>query len=892
MTRQHLAHFSLSQHKMTKCVSNFGSIVILLFIITNTFIPDCFGQNNEPTVKKRVYTTSRLVTGRPVIDGKLDDKLWKAGTWAGNYTQWIPKEGGKPSHPTELNIQYDDKYIFVAFRAYDDRDKILKMAGPRDEFVGDVVGIAFDSYHDYRTGFEFSVSAWGQKCDLIKYNPARNDLNWNPVWKVKVGMEDSAWVAEMQIPLSQLRFSGKDEQVWGMHTSRNIYRLQEYSNWEIQTKTGPGEIYNYGILKGIKGIKKSQRLEIMPFTLGSLETRKNDPANPFSNNGRNWGGTIGLDAKIGLSSNFTVDLTINPDFGQVESDPSVLNLSAYETFYVEKRPFFTEGSFIFDYNINNQSLFYSRRIGHSPSLKINPNDNLFVKSPINTTILSAIKLSGTTSKGLTVGIIQSFTANEYAKLIDSDGNAGSRKVEPLTNWMVARVQKGYNAGTTTLGGFFTSTNRFIKDTHLDFLSSNAFTGGLDLMHYMKDKEYYIDAKLMGSYIDGSQIAMRALQESSSRYYQRPGADYLRYDTTRTSLSGTGGKIAIGRGSKGLWRYSTGGSWFSPGIDLNDLGYLNSSDRIDQENALSYLIIKPRSIFRTLSIGLTQFNTWNFNGTYIGSGDILSLTTTFKNKWNLLASLKHNFESLDMRILRGGYDMIVPYSLVSSALLGTNPSKKIIVKLTLGSNKSGENSASGFLIEPNITLRPVSNLKIGVTASYTENHNALQYVTAKNYQSEKRYILGTIDQKTLGLTLRMDLYITPEFSIQYYGSPFISRGTYSEFKHVTNPKAKQLNDRFEIFSEVKLTGNTYELGDNVSSEKISIGNPDFNFHQLRSNLVAKWEYRPGSYIYLVWSGEKTGRTSSSKASVGDSYKELNSVYPTNIFLVKLSYWFSL
>jgi hypothetical protein len=458
--------------------------------------------------------------------------------------------------------------------------------------------------------------------------------------------------------------------------------------------------------------------------------------------------------------------------------------------------------------------------------------------------------------------------------------------------MVARVQKGYNAGTTTLGGFFTSTNRFIKDTHLDFLSSNAFTGGLDLMHYMKDKEYYIDAKLMGSYIDGSQIAMRALQESSSRYYQRPGADYLRYDTTRTNLSGTGGKIAIGRGSKGLWRYSTGGSWFSPGIDLNDLGYLNSSDRIDQENALSYLIIKPRSIFRTLSIGLTQFNTWNFNGTYIGSGDMLSLTTTFKNRWSLLASLKHNLESLDMRILRGGYDMIVPYSLISSALLGTNPSKKIIVKLTLGSNKSGENSASGFLIEPNITFRPVSNLKIGVTASYTENHNALQYVTTKNFQSEKRYILGTIDQKTLGLTLRMDLYITPEFSIQYYGSPFISRGTYSEFKHVTNPKAKQLDDRFEIFPDVKLTGNTYELGDNIASEKISIGNPDFNFHQLRSNLVAKWEYRPGSYIYLVWSGEKTGRTASSKASVGDSYKELNSVYPTNIFLVKLSYWFSL
>lgn len=882
----------ISQNEMIKCLSNLLSSGILFIIISGTFPNNSFGQTTAPKKGPRVYTTSRLVTPKPVIDGKLDDTLWKKGTWARNYTQWVPKEGAKPSHPTELNIQYDDKNIYVAFRAFDDPEKILKMAGGREEFVGDVVGIAFDSYHDFRSGFEFSVTAWGQKCDLIKYNPARNDLNWNPVWKVKVGVEDSAWVAEMEIPLSQLRFSRQNQQVWGMHTSRSIYRLQEFSNWEIQTKTGPGEIYNYGILKGINGLKKSQRFEIMPFALGSFETTKNDPSNPFSNNGKNWGGQMGLDAKIGISSNFTVDLTINPDFGQVESDPSVLNLSAYETFYTEKRPFFMEGSFIFDYNINNQSLFYSRRVGHSPSLKINPNDNLFVNSPLNTTILSAVKLSGTTSNGLTVGIIQSLTANEYARLADSHGKDTTRKIEPLTNWIVARLQKVYNSGTTTIGGFFTSTNRFIDDNTLDFLASNAYTGGLDLMHYMRDKEFYIDAKLIGSYVDGSSTAIKALQESSARYYQRPGANYLPYDTTSTRLSGTGGRFAIGRGSKGLWRYSTGFSWFSPGAELNDLGYLNFADRIDQENALSYLIIKPFSMFRTLNVALTQFNTWNFNGSYLGSGSTLTLTTSFFNKWTFTGSLKHNLESLDMRILRGGYDMIVPYSLISSAYIGTNPSKKIIGKFILGLNKSGENSASGLIFEPSITLRPISNLKFGITASYSDNHNSLQYVSTVNYQSEKRYVLGTIDQKTLGLTFRVDLYITPELSIQYYGSPYVSRGTYSEFKHVTNPTAKLLENRYEIYPDAGLIGNTYELSDNFPAEKITIKNPDFNFQQLRSNFVAKWEYRLGSFIYLVWSSEKTQRTPYSKASIGNSYRDLFNVFPTNIFLLKVSYWFAL
>jgi hypothetical protein len=848
----------------------------------------------QSTTKQPVYTTSRLVSAKPVIDGKLDDECWKAGTWAADYTQFVPKEGAEPTYPTEFNIQYDDKNLYIAFRAFDDEpDKILRLAGVRDETVGDMMGITFDSYRDYRTGFEFTMTAWGQKVDLVLFNPMNWDFNWNAVWKGKVGTEDSAWVAELEVPLSQLRYSSEDEQVWGMHTWRWISRLQEESNWEKQSKTGPGMLYNFGELRGIKGLKKSRRLEIMPFALGDLRTMKKEPGNPFADKGRAWGGNIGLDAKIGISSNFTVDLTVNPDFGQVESDPSVMNLSAFETFYEEKRPFFLEGLTIFDYKFDNQSLFYSRRIGHSPSLTVNPNDNLFVNSPDKTTILSAIKFSGTTSKGLSVGLIQSVTANQYAKLSDPAGNRSSRKVEPLTNYMVARIQKGYNAGTTVVGGILTSTNRFINDKNLEFLSSDAYTGGLDLLHHWKDKEFFIDAKLIGSYVNGSKEAITRLQQSSARYYQRPGADYLGFDTTSTGLSGFGGKFRIGKGSKGFWRYSTGGTWLSPGLELNDLGYMNTADEINQENEISYFVNQPVSIFRTYNIGLEQFNTWNFNGAYLGSGGHISFSSEFKNQWSFSTNLIYHSKSRDTKILRGGYDMFMPHIISSFGSLRTDQSKKITAGFEYSYEKSGNNSASGLQLVPGITYRPVNNLKIGLTANYTDNNDRLQYVTTRYFTNDNSYILGTIDQKTLGLTFRVDLNLTPEFSVQYYGSPFVSRGSYSEFKHVTNPEAKVYEDRFALFNNVILSDGKYLLDENYDFvPDYSIGNPDFNFHEFRSNFVAKWEYRLGSFIYLVWSSERTGRTGSSEASLRDSYKQLRSIFPNNIFLIKLNYWFSL
>ncbi len=855
-------------------------------------LQDTVPKNGSPV--QPVYTTSRLVTDRPVIDGKLDDECWKHGTWASDYHQFIPNEGAPATYPTEFNLQYDDKYIYVAMRAFDgEPQKIQRLAGTRDEFAGDIMGVNFDSYHDHRTGFEFSITAWGQKIDLVLFNPENWDFNWNAVWRGKTGLEDSAWVAEIEVPLSQLRYSNEVDQVWGLHLWRWINRYMEESDWEYQSKTGPGVLFNFGELHGIKGLKKSQRLEIMPYALGELKTMEKIPSNPFASKGRTWGGNAGLDAKIGLSSNFTLDLTLNPDFGQVESDPSVMNLTAFETFYEEKRPFFLEGLTIFDYKFDNQSLFYSRRIGHSPSLTTEANDSLYVDSPDMTTILSAVKLSGTTSKGLSVGLIQSVTTNEFARLSDPEGKVSTTKVEPISNYMVARVQKSYNGANTVVGGMLTSVNRVIKESSLEFLPTDAYTGGFDVRHHMLDKEFYVDGRLIGSYLNGSTESMKVLQESSARYYQRPGADYLDYDTSRTTLSGYGGKFQIGKGSKGLWRYSTGVSWLSPGLELNDLGYMNTADAVNQENEIAYFVNKPVSIFRTYKIDLEQFNSWNFNGTYLGSGGHLAFTSEFTNQWSLGLNLIFHSAAMDTKILRGGYDMMMPYSLLSFGSLHSDYSRKISLGLDYSLETKGNNSAKVYQLQPGITYRPFRRFKIGVSGNYIDNKDDLQYVATCNYLSEERYVLGTIDQTTIGVTLRLDLNISPEFSIQYYGSPFISRGSYSQFKYVTDPAADSYTDRFTLYNNAILSDGIYLLDENNDAvPDYTVSNPDFNFHQFRSNFVAKWEYRLGSTIYFVWSSERTGNTGSSQLSLKDSYKELRSIFPNNIFLIKFNYWFSL
>jgi hypothetical protein len=850
-------------------------------------------KTNTPSKEVRVYNTERLSTPKPNIDGKLDDPCWKTGTWETNFIQWVPNEGGKASQPTYVKVLYDDKNIYVAINAVDhEPKKISRKAGRRDELIGDMAGISFDSYHDHRTGFEFDMSAAGQKSDLVLTNPSAADVNWNAVWYGKVAQTDSSWTTEMEIPLSQLRYSNMEEQVWGMHVWRWIDRLQEESDWEKQSSTGPGILYLFGEMHGIKGLKKSQRIELMPYMLGELKTFPKQPGNPFANTGHRFMGNIGLDAKIGIGSNFTVDMTVNPDFGQVESDPSVMNLTAYETFYEEKRPFFLEGKSIFNFDMDDASIFYSRRIGHSPSFQPSLNNQEYIKAPDNTTILSAFKFSGKTAKGLSVGVLHSFTANEKATINSPSGNR-EVSVEPFTSYTVARIQQDINQSNTMIGGIFTATNRNINNPDLNFLNKGAFTGGLDLTHFWKEKEYYLEAKVIGSDIQGDVRAIRNLQLSSARYYQRPDANSLNYDSTLTRLSGYGGKIKIGKGSKGLWKYSTEIGWRSPGLDLNDIGYLQSADLIRQKNMLSYFINKPKWIFRTYSIGLEQGNNLDFNGLYLSSYENVNIYAEFKNKWGISNNVNFRNQTLDNRILRGGNAMLTPANRTESFSAHTDYSKKVNFYLSTTISISDDHAYNYNDYSAGLSVRPANNFLISMNADYSTKTDKLQYVDTQVWNSQNRYLLGQLNQETLGLTFRIDYNITPEISLQYYGSPYATLGKYRDFKVITNARDHNFNNRFMILNPALVNGDTYQVDENNDHVvDYSFHKPDFNFNQFRSNLVFRWEYKPGSQIYLVWSNERTDWLNPGNEPLSSAASRLSKAAPYNIFLIKFNYWFSI
>lgn len=872
------------------------SICFLPFISTGRDIPAA-GDPIQTTVQPkalRVYTTERLSTEKPIINGALDDPCWKTGKWAGDFTEWIPTEGALPTHPTFVKILYDDKNLYVAIRAVDkEPKKISRKAGRRDELTGDMAGITFDSYHDHRTGFEFDMTAGRQKIDAIMPNSGLGDLNWNAVWDGKVAYEDSAWTQELQIPLSQVRYSNQQEQVWGLHVWRWIDRLQEESDWEPQTSTGPGMLYLFGELRGISGLKKAQRIELTPYSLGEIRTFKKEHGNPFANTGHRLIGNIGLDAKIGVGSNFTIDLTVNPDFGQVESDPSVMNLTAFETFYEEKRPFFMEGRSIFTFDMGDATLFYSRRIGHSPSLNPALKEKEFIKNPENTTILSAAKFSGKTSNGLSVGVLQSFTANEKAIINSPSGNR-KVSVEPFTSYAVARIQQDFNHSNTLLGGILTATNRSLINPDLNFLNKGAYTGGLDLLHFWKEKRYFLESKVIGSEIQGNVDAIRNLQLSSARYFQRPDARHIRFDSTLTSLSGYGGKIKIGRGSGGLWKYSTEIGWRSPGLDLNDIGYLQTADLINQKNKLSYFINKPASVFRTYTIEMLQANNWDFSGQYLYSKCLMDIYAEFKNKWGVYNELEYFNGSLDNRILRGGDAMVIPSKWIETFFLRSNQSKKVTMNFTTTTSFSGEHSGNLNDYNAGITVRPVNALLLSLNLNYSINVDKLQYVDTKRFNSANRFILGQLNQETLGLTFRADYNISPEISLQYYGSPFATQGSYSDFKIITRSRAKDYNNRFRfINNSLLVTDDQYMVDENNDSKvDYNFKKPDFNFNQFRSNMVFRWEYRPGSQIFIVWSNERTDYLNPGNEPLHSASGRLANAAPNNIFLIKFNYWFSI
>jgi Domain of unknown function (DUF1083). len=870
--------------------------ILLIFML----LPVLFGQDPE----KKQYKATQITTP-PIINGILDDEAWQAGTWAGGFTQNQPYSGRPETQMTEFKILFDDDNLYVAIKSYDTSpDSIVNRLTRRDEADGDLVGIILDSFHDLRTGFLFGVSSAGVKYDQMFTNDSGNgDSSWDPNWWVKTSINKEGWVAEMKIPFSQVRFDKNSGVVWGLDVARILYRKNETTFWQHIPRDAAGMVHLFGELKGLDQIKPRKIFDVTPYGVAKTETFQAVPENPFQATGKLSKLNGGIDAKIGVTNNMTMDLTINPDFGQVEADPSVVNLSAYETFFTEKRPFFIEGNNITNFGlgigdggVGNDNLFYSRRIGRQPQVSPNLKDGWYADIPTRTNILGAIKLTGKTKDGLSIGIVEAMTSQENAE-IDTIGGRKLSTVEPFTNYFIGRIQKDINNGNTLIGGIFTSTNRELDADVADVLHKAAYTGGIDFTQYFKNKNWMFNLNTAFSLVEGSKKAITNTQESSAHYFQRPDKNYAVLDTNRTSLGGAGGRMQIMK-QNGHWNFLGAALWKTPGFETNDLGYMRVTDQILYVLWAGYNQFEPKWIYKSFNLNSDFYSINNFGGDWVGGGYEWNANITLKNFWNVWTGGSLNTSSLSTDMLRGGPMMKLPGSVNPRIGLSTDNRKKLVFNVFTNGSKGFENSSDNLYTELDITFKPTNYLVFTLSPSYNKSYSELQYVTQTEYDGTARYIFGSINQKTISTSFRVNLNLSPNLTFQYWGQPFVATGKYYNYKFISDPMANRYHDRFYTYTNNQITFDTdhFNIDENLDGKTdYTMGTNDFNVKQFLSNLVVRWEYSPGSTVFLVWSQTRSYNSDSGQMdffnNVGDLFNKSKNI-PHNVFLVKFSYRFGL
>ncbi len=866
-------------------------ILAIYFAFTNLI----FAQNQP----KKEYFAGECGKNELTIDGTFNEEAWRNANWQNDFIQYEPSEGKQPGQKTEFAILLDENNVYVGFKCWDTSpDSIVQRLTRRDDVDGDLVAVQFDSYFDKRTAFSFFLNAAGTKQDFVVSNDGGNEDNtWDPIWLGKTTRDSLGWYAELKIPLTQLRFEGNGEQTWGLQLGRMLFRKQEVSIWQPSSKKISGWVSQFGELKGLKNIKSRKIADLTPYAVARTDRFEKEASNPFKKTGKKTQLDVGLDGKVGLTNNLTLDFTINPDFGQVEADPSQVNLTSFETFFREKRPFFIEGKNILSFplmfgdgNLASENLFYSRRIGRRPHNSPDLATGEYANAPEFTSILGAAKVTGKTKTGWSLGLLESLTSSEFASI--SNGNERSEMIEPFTNYTIGRIQKDFDEGNTLLGGMFTSVNRNLGEEQLNYLHKSAYSGGIDFVHKWHNKDWEFGLSSYFSRVEGSTEAITNTQESWIHGFQRPDATHLSLDTSRTNLSGQGGKIILSK-TGGKLKFMAATAWKSPGLELNDVGYMRQADNILEVIWVGYRIYEPFSIFRNFNVNFNQWTEWNFAGESTGPGGNINMHTSLKNYWNVHFGGNFNGEGLSSTELRGGPAIKLPGTKNIWFALGSNEQKKITAELEVMALKGNEaKSKHMYNYELSFGYRPTKSLKITVSPSFTTNNDELQYVSQEELTNNTDYIFARINQKTLSASLRINYNITPDLSIQYWGQPFMASGKYSEFKRITNSRADEYTDRFSLLSGNELSyqpnNDSYWVSDANGKKLYSFDQPDFNVKEFLSNMVVRWEYLPGSTIFLVWSQTRNQSVSNGMFDFKNDLTQLFDEKPYNVFLLKMSF----
>ncbi len=839
------------------------------------------------TAAPKVLNAVRVPAGQaPALDGRLDDAIWATAPAAADFVQRGPDPGRPATQRTEARVVYDNSAIYVGVRMYDTHpDSIAGQLARRDVSSGysDWVHVGIDSRHDRRTAFRFSVNPRGVKQDVFHFDDTNEDKSWDAVWEVATATDSLGWTAEFRIPLSQLRFSPSGgAQTWGINFAREIARRGETAFWSPVLPNVNGIISRSGELHGLSGLTSPRRLELQPYSLARLTRAPGDASNPFYRENDPYA-SAGVDLKYGITSDFTLTATLNPDFGQVEADPAQVNLSAYETFYREQRPFFVEGVDIFRFGIGagdgdfgSESLFYSRRIGRAPQRSAGGLGQ-YVDAPSATRILGAAKLSGKTANGWSVGILDAVTAEEQARYIDGDGSELRATTEPRTNYAVARVRRDFRKGQSAVGAVLTSTHRALPDDgNLNWLPSQAYAGGIDARHRFGGGNYELRTWLLGSQVEGDSAAILRLQRAPARFFQRPDADHLRelYEPGRTALGGWAASTELYKTGGGNWSYGGILNVRSPGFDTNDLGYQRNADQVVQALFGSYYQPRAGKVLRNWRIGANQWAGSTFGGERTGLGGNVNGGFQLANFWSFNGGINREMETWSIGALRGGPALLAPGNV--NGWMGISSDSRKRVRGSLNSSVWLEDGTNGqsFHVGSSVSVRPSTQADLSLGPSFSRRTDEWQYVRRVGSGDAARFQFAQLDQTTAALTARVNYTFTPTLSLQLYGQPFVSAGDYSGLKEVTDPRAERFQDRFQP-AEGSL--------------------PDFNYKAFRSNAVLRWEYRPGSTMFVVWSqGRDHFAEDGSFAARRDFGRLFNPEFApsTNVLLVKFSYWLNL
>jgi hypothetical protein len=807
----------------------------------------------------------------PTIDGRNDDVAWRDAPKFSEFRQFEPRVDVDPSFKTEFQVTYDDKNLYAFVRMFDPHpDSIMRALSRRDvRGPSDQVILIIDSYDDKRTGFEFAVNPVGVKRDYTISNDTQEDGSWNGIWDVATVIDSLGWTAEFRIPLSQLRYAPAESHSFGFGVWRDIERYRERVSWPLWVPSRNGFASQLGRLSGLRGITTARRLEMTPYAV----TKNVQRTRPNAGFERRQEVTLGGDLKLGITPNITLDATVNPDFGQVEADPAVLNLTAFETFLSERRPFFVEGTRLYQFQLNcyivvdcstNEGLFYSRRIGRSPFLRDKYGD---AATATSTPIAAATKLTGRTRRGLSFGLLDAVTQRVEG--------ADDFTVEPLANYAVVRAQQDLRGGEAGISVIATAVNRSLDAETAPYLHRAAYAAGASFRNRFHQGQYELSAQVTASHVSGSREVISQTQRNSTHYYQQPGDD-LEVDPDRTSLSGHAQQLKFGKYGGGITRFETSILRQSAGFDVNDVGFLRRADVLDWSTWAALSFREARGIYRWAQVNGNHWEHWNTSGLRLENAVNFNGHMGLRNNWDvhLGSTFGGLTESYCDRCTRGGPPLRRSRGIYPWGGVNTDSRRTISGGMWVNLRFADEGKTHGSTLSPYVNFRVSPRLQANFSLDVSRDRNNTQWHSnVTDDDGTTHHTFARINQRTISMSTRLNYTMTPDLTFEFYGQPFVATGRYSDFREVSDtPEAEEYDDRFRPYVPPDLETTTLKL------------------KQLHTNAVARWEYRPGSTLFVVWTH---GRQDDSNRNPGQSwrrdYRELFELHPENTFLVKLAYW---